>query len=119
MIAEDEQMRDRVVVVGASGGIGRALADQAAARGDVIRLSRPVIDVEDEASIAAAAEAFTAATARTLEMTHVVSATTTASRVYRLRAGPNTGTLYTNSNTSAARFGGVAACRMRVWEIAA
>jgi NAD(P)-dependent dehydrogenase (short-subunit alcohol dehydrogenase family) len=57
MITEDGQMRDRVVVVGASGGIGRALADQAAARGDVIRLSRPVIDVEDEASIAAAAEA--------------------------------------------------------------
>jgi NAD(P)-dependent dehydrogenase (short-subunit alcohol dehydrogenase family) len=57
MITEDGQMRDRVVVVGASGGIGRALADQAAARGAVIRLSRPVIDVEDEASIAAAAEA--------------------------------------------------------------
>ncbi len=50
-------MRDRVVVVGASGGIGRALADQAEARGDVIRLSRPAIDVADEATIAAAAEA--------------------------------------------------------------
>jgi NAD(P)-dependent dehydrogenase (short-subunit alcohol dehydrogenase family) len=48
----------RVVVVGASGGIGRALAEAAEARGaDVIRLSRPVIDVDDEATLAAAAEA--------------------------------------------------------------
>jgi NAD(P)-dependent dehydrogenase (short-subunit alcohol dehydrogenase family) len=46
-----------VVVVGASGGIGRALANQAEARGDVIRLSRPAIDVADEGRIAAAADA--------------------------------------------------------------
>jgi NAD(P)-dependent dehydrogenase (short-subunit alcohol dehydrogenase family) len=57
MIAEAGHLRDRVVVVGASGGIGRALADAADARGDVIRLSRPAIDVADEATIAAAAEA--------------------------------------------------------------
>jgi NAD(P)-dependent dehydrogenase (short-subunit alcohol dehydrogenase family) len=57
MIAETGQLRDRVVVVGASGGIGRALADQAEARGDVVRLSRPAIDASDEATIAAAAEA--------------------------------------------------------------
>jgi NAD(P)-dependent dehydrogenase (short-subunit alcohol dehydrogenase family) len=50
--------RDRIVVVGASGGIGAALAAAAEARGaEVIRLSRPVIDVEDEATIAAAAQA--------------------------------------------------------------
>ncbi len=48
----------RIVVVGASGGIGAALAGVAEARGaDVIRLSRPVIDVGDEATIAAAADA--------------------------------------------------------------
>jgi NAD(P)-dependent dehydrogenase (short-subunit alcohol dehydrogenase family) len=57
MIAENEDQRDRVVVVGAGGGIGRALADRAAARGEVIRLSRPAIDVDDEATIAAAADA--------------------------------------------------------------
>jgi NAD(P)-dependent dehydrogenase (short-subunit alcohol dehydrogenase family) len=57
MIADTGQLRDRIVVVGASGGIGRALADLAEARGDVIRLSRPVIDVDDEGSIAKAAEA--------------------------------------------------------------
>jgi NAD(P)-dependent dehydrogenase (short-subunit alcohol dehydrogenase family) len=51
-------LRDRVVVVGASGGIGAALAAAAEARGaEVIRLSRPAIDVDDEASFAAAAEA--------------------------------------------------------------
>ena len=49
-------MRDRVVVVGASGGIGRALADAAEARGEVIRLSRPAVEVADEGTIAAAAE---------------------------------------------------------------
>ncbi len=48
----------RIVVVGASGGIGGALAGVAEARGaDVIRLSRPAIDVGDEATIAAAADA--------------------------------------------------------------
>ena len=57
MIAEAGSSRDRVVVVGASGGIGRALADQAEARGEVIRLSRPAIDVADEATLAAAAQA--------------------------------------------------------------
>jgi NAD(P)-dependent dehydrogenase (short-subunit alcohol dehydrogenase family) len=57
MITEAAQLRDRVVVVGASGGIGRALADAAEARGEVIRLSRPAIDVADEATIAAAADA--------------------------------------------------------------
>jgi NAD(P)-dependent dehydrogenase (short-subunit alcohol dehydrogenase family) len=58
MITETEQTRDRVVVVGASGGIGRALADRAEVRGaEVIRLSRPAIDAGDEATIAAAAEA--------------------------------------------------------------
>jgi NAD(P)-dependent dehydrogenase (short-subunit alcohol dehydrogenase family) len=57
MIAEAGQLRDRVVVVGASGGIGRALADAAESRGAVIRLSRPALDVADEGSIAAAADA--------------------------------------------------------------
>lgn len=57
MITETGQLRDRVVVVGASGGIGRALADQAEARGAVIRLSRPAVDVGNEATLAAAAEA--------------------------------------------------------------
>lgn len=57
MIAHAGSSRDRVVVVGASGGIGKALADQAEARGDVIRLSRPAIDVADEATLAAAAQA--------------------------------------------------------------
>ena len=56
-MADGEQSRERVVVVGASGGIGRALADVAQSRGEVIRLSRPGIDVGDEATIAAAAEA--------------------------------------------------------------
>lgn len=52
-------MTERIVIIGASGGIGAALADQGLARGaDVIRLSRPVIAVDDEASFArAAAEA--------------------------------------------------------------
>ena len=50
--------QQKVVIIGASGGIGRALADQAEARGaEVIRLSRPATDVDDEAAIAAAAEA--------------------------------------------------------------
>jgi NAD(P)-dependent dehydrogenase (short-subunit alcohol dehydrogenase family) len=58
MVAENGGTGDRVVVIGASGGIGRALADLAQARGaQVIRLSRPDIEVADEAGIAAAAEA--------------------------------------------------------------
>ncbi|MGL6042532.1 MAG: SDR family NAD(P)-dependent oxidoreductase [Sandaracinobacteroides sp.] len=48
---------ERVVVVGASGGIGRALCDLAEARGaEVVRVSRPAIDVDDERSFAVAAE---------------------------------------------------------------
>lgn len=47
---------DRVAVIGASGGIGAALANRAEARGaSVIRLSRPAIAIEDEPSIARAA----------------------------------------------------------------
>ncbi|WP_448586279.1 SDR family oxidoreductase [Thermaurantiacus sp.] len=45
------------VILGASGGIGRALADLAEARGDpVLRLARPALDLDDEASFARAAE---------------------------------------------------------------
>ncbi|WP_137126746.1 SDR family NAD(P)-dependent oxidoreductase [Roseomonas sp. HF4] len=51
----------KAVVIGASGGIGAALADALAARGGaVLRLGRstaPPLDLLDEASIAAAAEA--------------------------------------------------------------
>jgi short-subunit dehydrogenase len=48
---------DRIVIVGASGGIGAALADAAEARGtEVIRLSRPAIDLDDEPSFALSAE---------------------------------------------------------------
>lgn len=48
----------RVVVVGASGGIGSALADVAAARGaDVIRLARPAIDAMRPETFLAAGEA--------------------------------------------------------------
>lgn len=48
----------KIVIVGATGGIGCALADQAAAGGaEVIRLSRPAINVDDEGTIAAAADA--------------------------------------------------------------
>ena len=51
----------RAIVIGASGGIGSALADGLAARGvEVMRLSRrsePPIDLTDDASIAAAAAA--------------------------------------------------------------
>ncbi len=47
----------KTIIIGASGGIGRAFADALIARGDaVIRLSRPDLDLTDEASIAAAAE---------------------------------------------------------------
>lgn len=47
---------ERVVIIGASGGIGAALAEVAAARGaEVIRVSRPA--TADEAGIAAAADA--------------------------------------------------------------
>ncbi|MEH3102015.1 SDR family NAD(P)-dependent oxidoreductase [Sphingomonas adhaesiva] len=46
----------RAVVIGASGGIGAALADALAEEGaDVLRLSRPDLDLTDEATIAAAA----------------------------------------------------------------
>ena len=50
----------RAVVIGAGGGIGRALADALDASHDVIRLSRsstPGLDLLDEASIAACANA--------------------------------------------------------------
>lgn len=51
-------MTERIVIIGASGGIGAALAQQADARGaEVVRLSRPAIDVDDDASFARAAEA--------------------------------------------------------------
>jgi len=48
------------VVIGASGGIGAAIADALATRGPVVRLGRrttPALDLLDEASIAAAASA--------------------------------------------------------------
>jgi NAD(P)-dependent dehydrogenase (short-subunit alcohol dehydrogenase family) len=51
------------VIIGASGGIGAALADQLAVDPGVsllTRLSRPVLDLEDPASIAAAATALQA-----------------------------------------------------------
>ena len=52
----------RALVIGASGGIGAALANGLVARGWVVdRLSRrsdPPLDLTDEASIAAAAAAF-------------------------------------------------------------
>ena len=51
----------KAIVIGASGGIGGALADGLAARGaEVVRLSRrsdPPIDLADDASIASAADA--------------------------------------------------------------
>lgn len=51
-------MTERIVIIGASGGIGAALADRAQARGaEVVRLSRPAIDVDDEGRFAAAADA--------------------------------------------------------------
>jgi NAD(P)-dependent dehydrogenase (short-subunit alcohol dehydrogenase family) len=51
--------QQRALVIGASGGIGGALvtALRAAARYEVVALSRPAIDVTDESSIAAAAAA--------------------------------------------------------------
>ncbi|WP_288456327.1 SDR family NAD(P)-dependent oxidoreductase [uncultured Sphingomonas sp.] len=46
----------RAVVIGASGGIGAALADALAEEeAEVVRLSRPELDLTDEATIAAAA----------------------------------------------------------------
>ncbi|KAK0339150.1 hypothetical protein LTR94_035760, partial [Friedmanniomyces endolithicus] len=46
----------RAVVIGASGGIGAALANALAEEdADVVRLSRPDLDLTDEATIAAAA----------------------------------------------------------------
>jgi NAD(P)-dependent dehydrogenase (short-subunit alcohol dehydrogenase family) len=49
---------ERIAIIGAGGGIGRALADMADARGaEVIRLSRPAIDLDRPESIEAAAEA--------------------------------------------------------------
>lgn len=46
----------RSVVIGASGGIGGALADALEARGgEVVRLSRPELDITDEAGIASIA----------------------------------------------------------------
>ncbi len=71
-------------------------------------------------AIAANATAYgVAGRAAPVGLTHIVSAASTTARTYKLRVGPNTGIVYTNSNTSSARFGGVAAIRMRVWEIAA
>lgn len=52
----------------------------------------------------------------TLKMTHTVSAGSTASRTYRLRAGPASGTMYFNGDSSARRYGGVAQCRITVRE---
>ncbi|WP_085809513.1 SDR family NAD(P)-dependent oxidoreductase [Sphingomonas sp. TZW2008] len=48
----------KTVIIGASGGIGGALADAIEEEGEaVLRLSRPTLDLTDEASIAAAAAA--------------------------------------------------------------
>lgn len=49
---------DRVVIIGASGGIGRALADLAERRGaEIVRLSRPAIDLDRPESFEEVAEA--------------------------------------------------------------
>lgn len=62
--------QSRVVVLGASGGIGSALAAAAEARGaEVIRLSRPAIDISDPASFERAAAAAGE------DLTHVIVAT--------------------------------------------
>lgn len=62
--------QSRVVVLGASGGIGSALAAVAEARGaEVMRLSRPVIDIGDPASFERAAAAAGE------DLTHVIVAT--------------------------------------------
>jgi hypothetical protein len=37
---------------------------------------------------------------------------------FKIRVGPTTGTFWANSNATGDIFGGVAACRLRVWEIA-
>jgi NAD(P)-dependent dehydrogenase (short-subunit alcohol dehydrogenase family) len=50
----------KALVIGATGGIGAALADVLAGRGEVVRIGRrttPGLDLLDEASIAAAAQA--------------------------------------------------------------
>ncbi len=62
--------QSRLVVIGASGGLGRALADRAEARGAaVVRLARPVIDVDEPDSFARAADAAGEG------LTHVIVAT--------------------------------------------
>lgn len=51
-------MRERIAIIGASGGIGRALVALAATRGaEVIPISRPASDPADEAGFQRAAEA--------------------------------------------------------------
>lgn len=51
-------MNEKMVIIGATGGIGRALADAAQARGaEVIQVLRPDRDPDDEARFASAAEA--------------------------------------------------------------
>jgi len=72
-------MTKRIVIIGASGGIGTALAEQAEARGEVIRLSRPAISIDDDASFASAAEAAGDA------LTHVIVA---AGLLHREAQGP-------------------------------
>ncbi|WP_448579250.1 short-chain dehydrogenase [Thermaurantiacus sp.] len=63
-------MRERMAIIGASGGIGRALAEAAAWRGaEVIPIGRPASDPADEAGFARAAEAAGEA------LTHVIVAT--------------------------------------------
>jgi NAD(P)-dependent dehydrogenase (short-subunit alcohol dehydrogenase family) len=61
---------ERIVILGASGGIGQALADAAQARGaDVVRLGRPAIDLDRPESFEEAAAAAGEA------LTHVIIAT--------------------------------------------
>jgi len=62
-------VNERMAIIGASGGIGAALVEQARERGaEVLALSRPAIDVGDEAGIARAAEAAGA------DLSHVIVA---------------------------------------------
>jgi len=72
--------QSRIVILGASGGIGSALAAAAEARGAaVIRLSRPAIDLADPSSFARAAEAAGEG------LTHAIVAT---GLLHRDRRGP-------------------------------
>lgn len=57
--------------------------------------------------------------AASLRLTHELAAGTTSATTFKIRVGPHSGSVYLNGQAGTRQFGGIAAARLRVMELAA